>query len=138
MVNGFTGLFGCNLRVKTRDIKDGVSKTILLGESYFNKREGWAMGCRGGTTNKPPYSSWDPASAVTGSTVYLDGCVALYHGINTTIATSGNTVALQSLHPGGVHVALGDGAVTFMNEDIEFRTYLSLGSRNGGEPADIP
>ncbi|QDU36365.1 putative major pilin subunit [Maioricimonas rarisocia] len=38
----------------------------------------------------------------------------------------------SSMHPGGVNCLLGDGAVTFVNESIDLRTWWALGGRNDG------
>lgn len=42
----------------------------------------------------------------------------------------------RSLHPGGVHVLMADGAVRFQSETVAEATWRALGSRNGGELVD--
>ncbi len=44
----------------------------------------------------------------------------------------------RSRHPGGVNVALGDCAVRFMSQTIDFNVWQGLGSRNGGETVQVP
>ena len=44
-----------------------------------------------------------------------------------------NLVTAGSAHPGGLHVLLGDGHVSFMAEEIEEEVWWAMGSRNGGE-----
>jgi prepilin-type N-terminal cleavage/methylation domain-containing protein len=58
-------------------------------------------------------------------------------GIATTIlgqpiATHG-TGAPYSFHTGGAHFTMGDGAVRFLNENIDFRTFIGLVTPAGGE-----
>ncbi len=44
-----------------------------------------------------------------------------------------NIVTPSSDHPGGINVLMGDGAVHFIQESIDMKTWWGLGSRNGGE-----
>ncbi len=44
-----------------------------------------------------------------------------------------NVVTPSSEHPGGVNVLLGDGAVRFVQENVDMNVWWGLGSRNGGE-----
>jgi hypothetical protein len=41
-----------------------------------------------------------------------------------------------SFHPGGVHVALGDGSVKFISENIPIRLFARLVTRDQDEPVD--
>lgn len=49
-----------------------------------------------------------------------------------------NIVTPSSEHPGGVNLLLGDGAVHFVGDTIDMTVWWSLGSRNGGEPCQLP
>jgi prepilin-type processing-associated H-X9-DG protein/prepilin-type N-terminal cleavage/methylation domain-containing protein len=42
-------------------------------------------------------------------------------------------VGVSSLHPGGVNVLFLDGSVHFIKDDIDYRTWLALGTIAGGE-----
>jgi prepilin-type processing-associated H-X9-DG protein len=42
--------------------------------------------------------------------------------------------AYGSQHPGGVHVALADGSVRFVSENIDLNVWSYLGSRADGTP----
>lgn len=42
-------------------------------------------------------------------------------------------VTASSMHPGGVNVLFGDGAVRFLKNTVDMQTYWSLGTRDGGE-----
>lgn len=44
-----------------------------------------------------------------------------------------NLITASSAHPGGTLVLMGDGAVSFITEDIDQLMWWSMGSRNGGE-----
>ena len=44
-----------------------------------------------------------------------------------------NMMSASSQHEGGVHVLLADGSVRFITENIDYNTWLALGTRNGNE-----
>jgi len=46
---------------------------------------------------------------------------------------NGGAVTASSRHPGGVHVAMADGSVHFIPDEIELVVWRALGSRNGNE-----
>ena len=52
--------------------------------------------------------------------------------LGTPIATHG-TGAPYSFHTGGAHFTMGDGAVRFISENIDFRTFIGLCTPAGGE-----
>ena len=46
----------------------------------------------------------------------------------------GNTMmSASSMHTGGVHLLMVDGAVRFVNNNIDYNTWLAVGTRNGAE-----
>jgi prepilin-type processing-associated H-X9-DG protein len=46
--------------------------------------------------------------------------------------------SVRSYHKGGVNFATADGAVHFINDDVDTVVYNGLGSRNGEEAVEIP
>jgi prepilin-type N-terminal cleavage/methylation domain-containing protein/prepilin-type processing-associated H-X9-DG protein len=46
-------------------------------------------------------------------------------------------LAARSYHPGGVNIALADGSVRFISDQIQMSTWKALGTRAGGEPLDL-
>ena len=44
-----------------------------------------------------------------------------------------NGMSANSLHTGGVHVLMADGAVKFVSQNIDFQTWVAVGTRNGNE-----
>ena len=54
--------------------------------------------------------------------------------INSEDDTLFNRIAYGSEHPGGANFGLGDGAVTFISETVDFGVLLSTASRDGNEP----
>ena len=136
------GVIGPNVSVALRRITDGTSKTIMLGEiragiNETDSRGVWALGHAGASLIAMYGGGSDangPNAAFSNSDdVYAPGladaagvCVARTNSL--TIAEnmsvgSGGTAAdqatVRSKHPGGVHVAMVDGSIQFINDDIE-------------------
>ena len=42
-------------------------------------------------------------------------------------------MSANSLHTGGVHVLMTDGAVKFVSQNIDYLTWVAVGTRNGNE-----
>lgn len=122
------GIFGArNNSVKIRDITDGTSNTIAVGEraskiignnndSYTH----WA-GVRESNVNS---SGWRGAFEVTGVTSYpINAAESVYWRYRGWFS---------SMHQGGAHFLLGDGAIRFISENIDTTTYNDLSTINDG------
>jgi prepilin-type N-terminal cleavage/methylation domain-containing protein/prepilin-type processing-associated H-X9-DG protein len=124
------GLLLYDYQVKPGRATDGLSHTMLIGELMDNdpatnnfSGDAWVRGVGFGYTVK------DFVAAVRN----------LRYSIGAPKPTNeGNNIPFFSLHPGGTHFAFGDGSVTFVSEDIDFVLYQALGSRDGGEVAELP
>ncbi|MCP4783565.1 MAG: DUF1559 domain-containing protein [Fuerstiella sp.] len=116
-----TGSFGQNSRVNLRDITDGSSNTIVVGErawELFIPNGGIAQ-CSAATL----YGM--SASAANGDMPRMALAKGLY-GINETLddTTSQPVIdrcgrAFSSRHVGGAQFLLGDGSCRFISENIE-------------------
>ncbi|MCA9268850.1 MAG: DUF1559 domain-containing protein [Planctomycetales bacterium] len=127
MSNGtFSGMFGrWNESVSFDDVRDGLSNTIMLGETL------------------PAHYVWNGAFApnfpVSGMSVPIntmeeDGGQHGGHSLILWAITSG----FKSLHPGGANFAMGDGSVHFISETIDHKLYANLGTRAGREVVTLP
>lgn len=110
---GFDGIFSVNSRVGLRDIIDGTSNTFLAGERSVLGKGGLWPG---------------PRSNYHESDVVSDASFA--SGLNLS------ETGYSSRHPGGIHFLFGDGAVQFLNSEIDSRpeggTLQFLAGRNDG------
>ncbi|MBA4065886.1 MAG: hypothetical protein C0501_19635 [Isosphaera sp.] len=149
-----SGLPGA-LTVRIRDVTDGTSSTLLIGETLpefceFQRSTGtlgtgWPEGgntiTQGQTIQPinykiepvtasplPPFSSSCSAGSTWCPSGNADRCMANWHV----------TWGFKSNHPGGANFAFADGSVHFLRETIDMRTYQYLGHRSDGQPVTIP
>jgi prepilin-type N-terminal cleavage/methylation domain-containing protein/prepilin-type processing-associated H-X9-DG protein len=135
-------------------IADGTSNTLLLSEALSPATtSGWGgpigsilYGNMGGglfTASIAPNSSSPdrpigPCPQNQGATSYKAPCVSLGGNAWWTRSAVGAYVAARSKHTGGVNAALVDGSVRFVADGIDLATWRALGTRAGGEPANLP
>ncbi|HQX48815.1 MAG TPA: DUF1559 domain-containing protein [Planctomycetaceae bacterium] len=107
--------FNCS-RVNFRDITDGTSNTLLVGERAF-KTGSLIVGAGNALGFSPvagPGSALRPATAVLGIP---------YYGINqSAIASTDQMRAFSSPHVGGAQFTLCDGSVRFISENIDYNS----------------
>ncbi|QDV51745.1 DUF1559 domain-containing protein [Gimesia fumaroli] len=142
------GILVSNSNVRERDISDGTSNTIVVGEaSNFvlddngNKQNvggafpySWITGtpAEGTPPNYEPNNLSYPAASYNITTIryspnssYDQPGVHNNHGPNNPLA---------STHEGGVMVLLADGSVRFVSENINLTTLKQLAVRDDGQP----
>jgi len=146
------GIFFSKSRTKIKDVLDGLTRTLMVGElivvprdagdtaacaywgamdyrgSYYNSIHGGALF----TTLNPPNSAvpdylWEacanyPAGAAQPKTP-CGGCTD----------RNRNNVGARSMHSGGINIALGDASARFISESIDPQVWQALGTRAGGE-----
>ena len=115
------GMFGgmSGYQSQFKDATDGLSKTIMFAER------------RAELASK---ASFVGIEYVTVYTQYRINSSSL----NLTADASNNACIAASNHQGGTTFCMGDGAVTFLDESIDFQLYNYLGNKADGQPASVP
>jgi len=138
---------------KFRDATDGLSNTIAIAESAGRPavfRKGKAFGAL--PTNRLNAGGWArPASdimiygtnaagtdflgttAINATNGYDVGALTPYPYTTPIAFGVHGTSSPYSFHTGGAHFTLGDGAVRFISENINFNTFIGLVTPGGGE-----
>lgn len=121
------GIFWVNSSCSFARITDGASNTFMVGERD---------GSNGTSTSYRKAAIWPGPEAA----IYMDGAMGSTDGTNTSLLinsrandTAGIWHSFGSLHVGGSHFVLADGAVRFVSENISGLTYTALGTKASGE-----
>jgi len=110
------GMMGNLQSCRVRDVTDGLSNTLMLGEHTgagpgSHRAASWTIG-----------SLWHTSDGINGPFTIPGG------------ADQGSSVkGFSSYHPGGCHFAMGDGSVQFLSETIAAEVLANLTTRAGGE-----
>lgn len=120
--------FYADSSTKFRDVIDGLSSTLFLIERKESKGSG------------PAASLWvgyhsHPGSAIGTSIEEFQVQIRIDRSSNDTdyIINGTSNYNASSNHRGGAQALMGDGAVRFLSENIDLRTYSGLGTIDGEE-----
>ena len=134
------GPFFRNSKTRARDVTDGMTNTIFLGEhSSRLSDKAWAGVVPGAFVHPrftSPENGPDAAATLTlvhagpsGGELDITG-FPIIHPVNFPTFHVGQ---MYSEHTGGGHVCLGDGSVRFISENIDLFLWAKLSSMNEGE-----
>ena len=131
-LRGLFNRLGCKVTLTMVTAKDGLSNTIMLGESLIATHDhltnqGW-WHFNGGNTLCGTIA---PINARSDGNDCSDPARATRSAWNISFG-------FKSRHTGGANFLRGDGTVTFISQTIDHRTYQLLGCRNDGQVANIP
>ena len=105
----FNGLFTINRGFRPRDILDGMSNTLLVGERSFLSGAGIWAGVRG--------------------TEHLNDAMTDC----SRVSPLGSPTGLSAIHPGLVNVVAADGHVASLDREIAPGVLSDISTRSGGE-----
>jgi len=131
-----TGMFYRNSSVRMRDISDGATYTLAVGERTKKLTNStWYAAIPGAKVNAGmammPMMTEGSGHLVLGHVgqAAMMSMPAMEHTPNA----SGHIVNFWSTHEGGTHFLLCDGSVRFMGENLDYQTYKAFGIRDDGE-----
>jgi uncharacterized protein DUF1559 len=118
--NSNYGPFSSMSRVRVRDIRDGTSQTLAVGEQAAlttptDVGAYWAFGKRGLSLSGTEYPS---------------------NSSNASLASATLAAVFRSYHEGGVFFLFCDGQVRFLSENIDIGTYRALSTIANNELVD--
>ena len=138
------GPFYRNSNVRFRDVTDGTSTTIFLGEHSSRLSEKTWVGAVPGAYTHPKFASPEngPDAAATlvlvhagpsGGELDITGS-PIIHSINFPTYHVGQ---MYSEHPGGGNVCFGDGSVRFISESVDLILWAEMSSMNEREIVEL-
>ena len=107
--------------INFKRVSDGLSNTFMIGEAVA-EQDFHAMAY---------FSDGDWASCNMQLNFFQPG------GEQAVINQWYDVRGFRSLHPSGVHFAMGDASVQFVNEGIDHAIYRGLSTREGSETASL-
>lgn len=117
------GMFMYKTAYRNRDVTDGLSNTIFVGETTQ-------------VDSDLSVNIWTLASRHESSLRTADNPVNTPPGTGITTSPYGIPLngSFSSLHSGGCQYLFGDGHVSFLSENMSLTVYRALATRQGGEP----
>jgi prepilin-type N-terminal cleavage/methylation domain-containing protein len=131
--DNFDGMYGRNRRIKARELQDGLSKTIAIGEraSHWSRAALWGVVPESKIIDnqQPKLYAAGPAY-VLGTTFHegfnIESSDDMDHGTMGTLAE-----AFGSRHPGGAFFMFADAGVRFVWSDTDPSVMNTLATRDG-------
>lgn len=120
---------------KFRDFKDGMSNTMIVGESVTQHL----------SNAYTPHAFWYSRTALFGRSVsntqtnhdhYCINCDSQWVSWGGANRVYPYAWVMSSAHTGGMHGLLGDGSVRFISENIDANTWMKINVPAGGQPID--
>ncbi len=125
---------GWNFMCRMSEVEDGLSNTLFVGEvrpkCSAHVDQGWSMSNKWGAFTQIPINFDSCRTLAEATAAGKDAC---YANCNWNAE-----VGFKSLHPGGAQFAMGDGAVKFIPQTIDMRTYNFLGDKADKQAAQLP
>jgi prepilin-type N-terminal cleavage/methylation domain-containing protein/prepilin-type processing-associated H-X9-DG protein len=123
------GIFSRNSSTQHRDVVDGLSSTLLIGERVNGPFANGAI-----HNNHFSFeTTW--AGAIREITDFTDdhGHMVLFQTGHTPNHADSDDRDVSAPHVGYANFLLGDGSVRAIGESIDFAVYTAMGTRAGGE-----
>ena len=122
VTSAYGGIFGANSKCGFREMMDGSSNIIAIGERYTPLISTVTQDGMGD-------ASWVGATDDTGpygQGVALGEASVPINAFFTSTTPRPGTTGFGSMHTGGCHFLMGDGGVRFINQNVDMNTYRKL------------
>ncbi len=127
--HGNHGTFVLNLAVPIDSVTDGTSNTLFVGEKGLQREElGWISGTRATLRNT--------GAKINHNLAGLRNQFPIDNVVSAAAITAESVGSYSSHHTGGAHFLIGDGAIRFLNENIEQSLLRRLANRSDGQPTE--
>ncbi|WP_437185114.1 DUF1559 domain-containing protein [Planctomicrobium sp. SH668] len=128
------GPFDVNSKVGSQDFTDGMSNSMMVGELLPAKSTADLRGVMHYPEGSFIHSNHNPNTSVPDE--HRHGCSSEPGvpcvGVYGDYLSRSMTVSARSMHVGGVHCLMGDGAVRFVSDNIANQTWRNIGLHNDG------
>jgi prepilin-type N-terminal cleavage/methylation domain-containing protein len=139
------GPFYRNSAVKLKEVTDGLSNTVFLGEHTSALSDKTWVGALPGAFVHPKLDSPEnaPESAATLVFAHSGPAAGERDILGNLIIHPPNfptfhVCQMQSEHPGGANLGMGDASVRFIADGVDLDAYAALTSISEGEVAIVP
>ncbi len=140
------GFFAVNTITRIRDMSDGTTNVIAVGEQSDIVRDvnGTPFDARASGGNSNLGFFWGPGNLSNTSPDRQNGITSitlpvgtkkfpLANNANPGNFNGGDNTPIQSVHVGGAHVLLGDGSTRFISDNVDFTLFRCLAVRDDGQ-----
>jgi prepilin-type N-terminal cleavage/methylation domain-containing protein len=131
--DNFDGVFGRNRAIQPRELQDGLSKTLAVGEraSYWSRPAVWGV-----VPNSKILDNQQPGKYAAGPAYVLGTTFNEGFNIETSTDMDHNTMgtfaeSFGSRHPGGAFFMFCDAGVRFVWDDADPAVMNALSTRDG-------
>jgi prepilin-type N-terminal cleavage/methylation domain-containing protein len=117
----FDGVFGRNRAIAPKDITDGLSNTVAVGErsNYWASAVMWGVVPRSVVLDRQQKTKFAAGPAYVLGTTFVEGFNIEELAMDDHSTTGTYAESFLSMHPGGAFFVFCDGGVRFIRENLE-------------------
>jgi prepilin-type N-terminal cleavage/methylation domain-containing protein/prepilin-type processing-associated H-X9-DG protein len=129
----FDGVFGRNRTVEPRELMDGLSNTLAVGEraTRWASATMWGVAPRSKLLDRQHRGEYAAGPAYVLGTTFKDGFNIEEGDMTDHNMMQSYAESFGSVHPGGAHFAFCDGGVRFVFDNIDPAVMNALATRDG-------